>query len=277
MTPGERIPLGQILMEQGSIGVGDLEIALAEQRARGGRIGELLVVSGTIAEQDLVRALAAQAGLQPLLESDLMALVPPFKLLRRFPKEAAEATLILPISINETDRSVGLAVVDPYDDRAILETKIVLGVNDVVVFLAGRSAVRTAISLWYPKEDEEEPVTEQEPIFSAEEEAKEAAGPPVVLFADSDNEKIREVVERVREEECEVLVAHDGKTARDLLRERRPSVAFLDAALPGIDGYNLLLELRSKKRPGRSPLSLQTEVTTFAKQRPWNSEPTTLW
>jgi CheY-like chemotaxis protein len=244
MTPGERVPLGQILIEQGSIGVGDLEIALAEQRARGGRIGELLVASGTISEDDLLRALSIQSGQQAISDVDLSALSPPIKLLKRFPRDAAEATLILPISINEAERSVGLAVVDPYDERAILETKVVLGVNDVVVFLAKRSALRAAISQWYAAEDEE--VTgEHEPIFEPPVEMSDP-GPPVVLFADADEASLREVLARVKEEECEVLVASDGKKARDILRERRPSVAFLDAALPGIDGYNLLLELRSK-------------------------------
>jgi serine/threonine protein kinase/CheY-like chemotaxis protein len=245
MTPGERIPLGQILIEQGSMQVGDLEIALAEQRARGGRIGELLVASGTISEDDLVRALSMQSGFQAISETDLLGLSPPIKLLKRFPREAADATLILPISINEADRSVGLSVVDPYDERAILETKVVLGVQDVVVFVAKRSAVRAAITKWYVTD--EEPVTgEHEPIFEPPVEMEEVGGPPVVLFADADEASIAEVVDRVREEECEVLVATDGKKARDLLRERRPSVAFLDAALPGIDGYNLLLELRGK-------------------------------
>ncbi len=245
MTPGERVPLGQILIEQGSIHVGDLEIALAEQRARGGRIGELLVASGTISEDDLVRALSAQSGTPSIAEPDLLGLSAPVKLLKRFPREAAEATLILPISINEAERSVGLAVVDPYDERAILETKVVLGVSDVVVFLAKRSAIRTAIASWYVVEDEE-PTGEFEPIFEAPVEASAVAGLPVVLFADADEASIADVVTRVRDEECEVLVATDGKRARDILRNCRPSVAFLDAALPGIDGYNLLLELRSK-------------------------------
>jgi len=250
MTGGTRMPLGRLLMEQGALSVSALEIALAEQRAQGGRIGELLLESGTISEEDLVSALSSQANLPTISEHDLLALPPPKKLLRRFPKEAAEATLILPISVNEEQRSVGLAVADPYDERAILETKVVLGVSDVVVFVAKRSAIRRAILSWYPEEEiliEEARELEPAPGPIFEEPAEEAAaGLPVVLIADADTETVEQLAARVREEDCEVITVADGKAAREVCRERGPSVAFLDAALPGIDGYNILLELRSK-------------------------------
>jgi serine/threonine protein kinase/DNA-binding response OmpR family regulator len=243
LTGGTRVPLGQLLMEQGALSVSELEIALAEQRARGGRIGELLLESGTISEEDLLNAIATQANLPTITEADLLALPAPQKLLKRFPREAAEATFILPISVNEEQRSVGLAVADPYDDRAILETKVVLGVSDVVVFVAKRSAIRLAIGAWYPEEEVQDP--EPEPIFVEPVEAAEF-GRPVVLIADADQALVEELVLRVREEDCDVLTAQDGKAARDLCRERQPSVAFLDAALPGIDGYNILLEIRGR-------------------------------
>lgn len=246
MTGGQRVPLGRLLMEQGSLSVSALEIALAEQRARGGRIGDLLLESGTVSEEDLLTAIASQCNLPTISDHDLLALPPPKRLLRRFPREAAEATLILPISVNEEQRSVGLAVADPYDERAILETKVVLGVSDVVVFVAKRSAIRQAILSWYPEEDIhiEEAIGEQAALFT--EPTPDAPTTPVVLIADADLEAAEALASRVREEDCEVVVVPDGKAARDVCRERSPTVAFLDAALPGIDGYNILLELRGK-------------------------------
>ncbi len=243
LSTGDRVPLGQLLIEQGSLSVSDMEIALAEQRARGGRIGELLVASGTVSEDDLLQSISAQANLPSISEEELLALPPPEKLLLRFPREAAEATMMLPISINESQRSVGLAVCDPYDERAILETKVVLGVNEIVVFVAKRTALRAAITSWYPEQDEE-PELLGGPIF--EEAVEIVEGPPVVLIADGDADLATALAERVREEDCEVIVAVDGKRVRDICRDARPTVAFLDAALPGIDGYNLLLDLRSK-------------------------------
>ncbi|MEM7675743.1 MAG: protein kinase [Myxococcota bacterium] len=244
---GDRVPVGQLLMEQGALTAQDLDIALAEQRARGGRIGELLVASGTVTEEDLLQAISSQASLPSIGEDDLLALTPPTKLLQRFPKEAAEATLILPISINEQQRSVGLAVNDPYDERAILETKVVLGVNDVVTFLAKRTAIRAAIEAWYIEEEEEvedDAIIYESPVF--EDAVEVVDGNPVVLIADADREQAEALADRIREEDCKVVVASDGKDARSVCREGRPIVAFLDASLPGIDGYNLLLELRSR-------------------------------
>ncbi|MCK6546712.1 protein kinase, partial [Myxococcota bacterium] len=243
--PGRKTPIGTILIDQGAIRPGDLEIALAEQRARGGRIGELLIASGSISDEDLLRALSTQSGLPTISQDDLTSLTPPPKLLSRFPREAAEATLMLPISVDEKERSVRLAVSDPYDDRAILETKVVLGVNDVVVFLAKRTAIRNAIAKWYGEAElGDAPREDAEPIFSEPKEVEPQR--PIVLFADTDKALVERLVERVREEDCDVLSAHDGKAARQICRENKVVVAFLDAALPGIDGYNILLELRSK-------------------------------
>jgi serine/threonine protein kinase/CheY-like chemotaxis protein len=244
---GTRVPLGQILIEQGSISIQDLEIALAEQRARGGRIGELLIASGNLSEDDLLRALSSQSGLPAISEVDLLSLPAPLKLLKRFPREAAEATMMLPISVNEAERSVRLAVSDPYDDRAILETKVVLGLNDVVVFLAKRSSIRKALFKWYGEDTDNLPAPPEEPIFAEAPTAEEmTVGRPLVLVADGDQQSIEALVARVHEEDCDVIVVNDGKGARQVCREQKPSVAILDAGLPGIDGYNILLELRSK-------------------------------
>lgn len=247
MIGAQRTPLGELLINQGAINAGDLEIALAEQRARGGRIGELLLASGNISEEDLLRALSTQSGLPSISQEDLHSIPAPARLLKRFPREAAEATMMLPISVNDEARSVRLAVSDPYDDRAILETKVVLGVNDVVVFLAKRSAIRTAISKWYGEEVEPDNGG-PDSIFAGGAAADVAAhaGPPVVLIADGDPSSIADLISRVEAEDCEVIVASDGKVAREICREKKPSVAIIDAALPKIDGFNILLELRSK-------------------------------
>jgi CheY-like chemotaxis protein len=241
-----RVPLGQILLQQGAINMGDLEIGLAEQRAQGGRIGEVLVSTATITDVELAHALATQASLPAISTADLVALPPPTTLLARFPRDAAETSCILPISADPADRSVRLAVSDPYDDRSVLEAKVVLGVNDVGLIVAPRSAIREVLSAWYaPIADAAPPVTQ--PLFDeapTQEVATEEL-PPRVLLADADAELTAALADRVRDEGWVVDVAQDGKTARALIRETPPVVAYLDAALPGIDGYNLLLELRS--------------------------------
>jgi serine/threonine protein kinase/CheY-like chemotaxis protein len=231
--PGARLPLGEILIQSGALTSEELEIGLAAQRARGGRIGEVLLQSGAIDEEDLVEAIARQSTLDAISSGALDAWSADGRLLARFPREVAEATLAVPLG-TQGDR-VRLAVVDPFDARAILEAKVVLGLGEVSLAVAGRTAVRSAISRWYP----DDAATQKIPTGSEER---------VVLIADQDPAMAEVLARRIRDEECTVLVASEGRAARDLGRKRRPIVAFLDATLPGVDGYNLLLDLRSRDR-----------------------------
>ncbi len=242
LSGNHRVPLGTILLEQNAISPDDLEIALAEQRARGGRIGELLLASGTTTEEELIQALSTQTMLPIISEDDLLSSDVPPELLQRFPREAAESTLIVPVSMNDAQRSVDLVVNDPFDDVGILECRVLLGVNDVVPILAKRSSIRAAIDMFYGHSGTDK--TLMGAVFDRTEPQPERI--PTVLIADGEESAIRELVSRLEEENCNVLVAHDGRQARKFCQEHQPAVAILDASLPGIDGYNLLLEVRSK-------------------------------
>jgi DNA-binding response OmpR family regulator len=90
-----------------------------------------------------------------------------------------------------------------------------------------------------------EPPTEYQPRTSAP--SLEPVHAPLVLIADADTKAAEHLAERVREEGYEVVLASNGKEARTLTRERFPTVAVLDVALPGIDGYNVLLDLRARE------------------------------
>lgn len=240
-----RTPLGQILVAQNATTVGDVEIALAEQRARGGRIGEIMVSSGAISEMELVRALSIQAEIPIVHEADLSSSPIPTMLLKRFPREAAESSLILPISINELEHSVNLVVTDPYDERAILETKVVLGVNDVRLSIAARSVIRRMIGAWYRNQDID--ILVEDPIFDpAPEAAVSIETVPVVLVADSDENEAKSLVDRLEAEDCEVIAVHEGRSAREICTTRHPTIIFLEASLPVIDGYNILLDIRAR-------------------------------
>lgn len=231
-TAGNRTPIGEILVAQGSLSLADLEIGLAEQRARGGRLGEILLETGVIAETDLVHALARQSGVPTITQEALMQREPLPELLQRFPREVAESTRILPIGLTADQTKVEVVVEDPFDQRALLEARVVLGAGALTTYLGPRSAIRELIERWYP-------------AVSASPGAVSSEFRPV-LIADGDPALSEELAERVRDEEYEVLVATDGKEARELCRTRDPAVVFLDAFLPKIDGYNVLLDLRSR-------------------------------
>ncbi|MFO0728473.1 MAG: protein kinase [Myxococcota bacterium] len=234
-----RVPLGEILVSRLGVKPSHIEIALAEQRARGGRLGELLVEGGVISDDTLARSLAMQANLQMIGGDTLQKANPPPNL-ARFPRTVALGTSMVPIEIN--GGVAVLAVADPYDTHAILEAKIILGVSETSLVVAPKSQLRETIGRWYGKDEE---LVEAIDIVEQQEVAAPAA--PLVIIADADKEAAENLAERVRAEEYEVLVFHDGKKARAACREKAPTVVLLDVALPGIDGYNVLLDLRSRE------------------------------
>ncbi|MBX2813822.1 MAG: protein kinase [Myxococcales bacterium] len=241
-SPYPRLLIGQILMNQGSISMGDLELALAEQRAQGGRIGEVLVSTAAINDNELATALATQAALPTISSRDFESLSPPTELLSRFPRDAAEASCILPVDVDPDERVVRLAVCDPYDERGVLEAKVVLGVNEVALLVAPRSAIRQSLSAWYTQAAAQQHGTH--PLFNESRSEKVHTTHDRVLIADSDVELTRIVANRIRAEGFHVDVVHDGRAAREISLNTRPIAAVIETSLPHIDGYNLLLQIR---------------------------------
>jgi DNA-binding response OmpR family regulator/tRNA A-37 threonylcarbamoyl transferase component Bud32 len=246
LTASNRVPIGEILVSSHGLEMEQLEIVLAEQRARGGRIGELLVQSGVITEEMLAMALAEQAGVHYVDGDELARAEPDATVIARYPKTEAQSKQILPLSIHASGASATLAVADPYDTRALLETRIILGVSEATLIVGPKSAIHAAIQRCYAETDET-PLPVLEPVEVVTEPAT-AASPltePCVVVADADRAALEAIASRLRDEEIEVHTAGDGKTARTLIREKQPSVILLDAALPAIDGYNVLLDVRS--------------------------------
>jgi hypothetical protein len=61
---GERPRLGTVLVEQGAVNAGELELALRAQVETGERLGKILVDLGLVSRPALDRALAGQSGVE---------------------------------------------------------------------------------------------------------------------------------------------------------------------------------------------------------------------
>jgi type IV pilus assembly protein PilB len=81
-----RKKLGELLLEAGVITEGSLRTALAEQRRWGGTLGRTLIEMRAINEEELVRALSAQLGMQAV---DLDAMQVPQQVIDLVPGELA--------------------------------------------------------------------------------------------------------------------------------------------------------------------------------------------
>ncbi len=238
-----RIPLGQLAARQLGVQPTAIDLALTEQRARGGRIGELLVEAGVIDEVGLASVLAVQAGLRAPGAEELADTKPPTELLTRYPRTVAEGTLVVPLALDA--KSATLATADPYAHRALLEAKIVLGVGETTTVVVAKSEIRRMISSWWPAElvAEAADIIVEQPVDYVEP-APELR--PIVILADPDPKTAQPLAERLRREDLDVQVFADGKRARAYAREHNPMVLVLDTHLPGVDGFNVLLDVRAR-------------------------------
>lgn len=84
------------------------------------------------------------------------------------------------------------------------------------------------------------------------------AGKSVILVVE-DEEHIREILEyNLRLDGFEVYVAPDGPTGLGIAREKRPDLILLDWMMPGMDGLQVLSELKSDDRTKHIPVFMLT-------------------
>ena len=83
-----------------------------------------------------------------------------------------------------------------------------------------------------------------------------------ILIVD-DDENIAELISLYLTKECfDTMIVHDGEEALTAFESYQPNLMLLDLMLPGIDGYQVCREIRSKHNTNhryRSSCSLQKE------------------
>jgi DNA-binding response OmpR family regulator len=68
---------------------------------------------------------------------------------------------------------------------------------------------------------------------------------PLVLVADDDEDILLLVTTRLKRDGFEIVQASDGDQALAVARERRPDLAVLDIGMPGLDGVEVLEQIRA--------------------------------
>jgi DNA-binding response OmpR family regulator len=68
---------------------------------------------------------------------------------------------------------------------------------------------------------------------------------PLILVADDDDDILLLVTTRLRRDGFNVVSASDGEQALALAREHKPTLAVLDIGMPGLDGLEVLAEIRA--------------------------------
>ncbi len=120
---GHMRKIGEILRSLVGFDEEKQEEALAIQKERGGRLGDILVSMKVVDEDDVVHALATQLELPVVDEIDVDSV--DAELVRLIPINFAKQHLVLPLSQNEQE--VVVAVADPLNTFALDDVRILLG------------------------------------------------------------------------------------------------------------------------------------------------------
>ena len=207
--------LGDILVESGHLTNEDIERALEMQKGTNKRLGELLIDEHFISETELIDSLRMQLGIDFIdltkakIESNLTSLIP---------KNIAKQYRLVPVKL-VGDR-LYIAMEDPLNFRAVEAVKE-CSHKRVVIMIAYREAIDRALAVLYENEGAHaaiQEMKEEQGLVSIEERTTEAdnSSAPTVKLVNSILE--RGIVEKAsdvhiepREEEMVVRIRVDGR------------------------------------------------------------------
>ena len=207
--------LGDILVESGHLTNEDIERALAMQKGTNKRLGEILIDENFISENELIESLKMQLGIDFI---DLSKAKIDPALTRLIPKNIAKQYRLVPVKLQNDQ--LFIAMEDPLNFRAI-ETVKEVSHKRVVVMIAYREAIEKALAVLYENEGANaaiQEMREEQGLVSIEESTAEAenTSAPTVKLVNSILE--RGIVEKAsdvhiepREDEMVVRIRVDGK------------------------------------------------------------------
>jgi hypothetical protein len=130
----DRVPIGQLLVQQGHIDTWQLQSALGYQRQWGCRLGRALVQLGMVTERVLMDGIANQLGVPHI---DLSTLYVPPEVLKLVPEKLIRARKVLPIALGREPRHGPLIVATSEPQN--------LALLDEIAFVTGRE-VKAALA-----------------------------------------------------------------------------------------------------------------------------------
>jgi len=152
------LKIGGMLREQGLITEEQLQKALEEQKAKGGRLGYHLVSLGFVTEEEVTSCLSRQFGVPSVNLPDYE--IQP-EVLKVIPIDVAKKYLVIPIS--RVGATLTVAMSDPSNVFAIDDIKFMTGYN-VEPVVASEVGVIEAIKNYYGGSTAMEPLGEKEVI-----------------------------------------------------------------------------------------------------------------
>lgn len=140
------IKLGDLLVNSGAITEQQLQEALATQAQTYQRLGEILQNSGVITEHQMIDALMSQLGIE---YCDLNSLTIPSEMAQMLPKNIAKKHMVVPVKATRSE--IWLAMADPLNFVAQEEVSTVTK-RKVIPMIAVSEAVERAVQNLYSNE-----------------------------------------------------------------------------------------------------------------------------
>jgi type IV pilus assembly protein PilB len=140
---GARKRLGELLVETGLLSEENLTRVLSEQRIARKKLGEVIVDQGLANEEEIAQALSLQLGI-PLVDLTNTPVEP--QAVELIPEKVARKHLIVPISLDERDLHVAMA--DPLSFEAFEDVRFASGYT-IKTAISTRTGVLWAIDQHY--------------------------------------------------------------------------------------------------------------------------------
>jgi len=135
--------LGELLIERGVIGREQLAMAVANQKDKGGLIGEILVAMKFASEEDIAQALTCQYGF-PYLPLANYEIEP--DAIKSVPEQVCRKFCLIPI--DKIGKSLTLAMANPLNVQAIEEVEEITSCT-IQTFVGTATDIRNSIAKYY--------------------------------------------------------------------------------------------------------------------------------
>ena len=145
---GNRIRIGDLLVQKGYITDDQLSQALEQQREQKGKLGEVLISMGLVTEEQFAGVICDQLGIEAI---DLKGFKPDQELFDSIGEDILRKDVLIPIGYDENDYSkIKVAMADPMNLGAIDDVQIVTGM-EVTPMYASATTVNMFIDKVYGK------------------------------------------------------------------------------------------------------------------------------
>ena len=138
------VRIGEMLVKEQLITTQQLQEAVSQQKARGGKVGPILIELGYVKDEDLTTLLSRQYGVPSI---NLSQFEIDERVTRIIPPETTRKYQVVPLS--RSGATLTIAMTDPTDVFAMDDIKFMTGYN-VETVVASETAVLAALDKYYP-------------------------------------------------------------------------------------------------------------------------------